>query len=87
MSATVTTPDVTVPTLITATNLFYFLLVPTLALWYTYWKLSRRHMLELAEKIPGPAGLPIIGNALEFTGTSAGKTSISYFINVKNKND
>lgn len=35
--------------------------------------MSRRHMYELAEKIEGPPGLPLIGNALEFTGGSDGK--------------
>ncbi|CAG9563515.1 unnamed protein product [Danaus chrysippus] len=53
-----------------ATNLFYVLLVPALLLWYTYWRMSRRHMYELAEKIAGPPGYPLIGNALEFTGGS-----------------
>lgn len=56
-----------------ATNLFYVLLVPALLLWYTYWRMSRRHMYELAEKIAGPPGYPLIGNALEFTGGSDGK--------------
>lgn len=51
-------------------NVFYFLLVPALLLWFIYWRLSRRHMLELAEKIPGPPGLPLFGNALELVGTS-----------------
>lgn len=54
-----------------ATNLFYILLVPAVLLWYTYWRMSRRHMYELAEKLNGPKGLPLIGNALEFTGGSA----------------
>ncbi|KAI8440355.1 hypothetical protein MSG28_001689 [Choristoneura fumiferana] len=53
-----------------ATSLFYMLLVPALILWYAYWRMSRRHMYELAEKIDGPPGLPLIGNALEFTGGS-----------------
>ncbi|XP_068628223.1 cytochrome P450 4g15 [Battus philenor] len=53
-----------------ATNLFYVLLVPALLLWYTYWRMSRRHLYELAEKLSGPPGLPLIGNALEFTGGS-----------------
>nr|AJN91187.1 cytochrome P450 monooxygenase CYP4G112 [Cnaphalocrocis medinalis] len=53
-----------------ATSFFYMLLVPAVALWYAYWKISRRHMLELASKINGPKGLPLIGNALEFTGGS-----------------
>ncbi|CAG9762995.1 unnamed protein product [Ceutorhynchus assimilis] len=54
--------------LLSPTNIFYFLLVPALALLYTYWKISRKHMIELADKIPGPPGLPLIGNALEFIG-------------------
>ncbi|CAG4941072.1 unnamed protein product [Colias eurytheme] len=54
-----------------ATNLFYVLLVPALILWYTYWRMSRRNLYELADKISGPKGLPLIGNALEFTGGSA----------------
>lgn len=56
-----------------ATNLFYVLLVPALILWYAYWRMSRRHMYELAEKLNGPPGLPLLGNALEFTGGSHGK--------------
>lgn len=58
------------PGFITASSIFYMLLLPALLLWYVYWKVSRRHMLELAEKIPGPKGLPFLGNALEFTGSS-----------------
>ncbi|XP_050362453.1 cytochrome P450 4g15 [Nymphalis io] len=53
-----------------ATNLFYVLLVPAILLWYAYWRMSRRHLYELAEKIAGPKGYPLIGNALEFTGGS-----------------
>ncbi|XP_013185828.2 cytochrome P450 4g15 [Amyelois transitella] len=54
-----------------ATSLFYMLLVPALVLWYAYWRMSRRHLYELAEKLDGPPGLPLLGNALEFTGGSA----------------
>lgn len=54
-------------------TVFFSLLFPALILWYVYWKLSRRHMYKLAEKIPGPPGLPIIGNALDLTGTSHSK--------------
>lgn len=51
-------------------NVFYFLLAPALLLWFIYWRISRQHMLKLAEKIPGPPGLPLLGNALELIGTS-----------------
>lgn len=40
--------------------------------WYAYWHIRRRHMLELAERIPGPKGLPLIGSMLEFTGNPHG---------------
>lgn len=53
-----------------ATTVFLTLLIPALVLYYIYFRVSRRHMLELAEKLPGPPGLPILGNALEFLGSS-----------------
>lgn len=53
--------------------IFFSLLVPALILWYIYWRLSRRRLYALAEKLPGPEGLPIIGNALDLTGTSHSK--------------
>ncbi|XP_058063114.1 cytochrome P450 4g15 [Anopheles bellator] len=56
--------------IISPINMFYFLLTPALLLWFVYWRLSRRHMLELAERIPGPKGLPLIGNALDLIGSS-----------------
>lgn len=52
------------------TTVFLSLLIPTLVLLYVYFRVSRRHMLELAEKIPGPKGYPLIGNALELLGSS-----------------
>lgn len=54
-----------------AINLFYVLLVPAVILWYTYWRMSRRRLYELADKLNGPKGLPLIGNALEFVGGSS----------------
>ncbi|CAG9801779.1 unnamed protein product [Chironomus riparius] len=51
-------------------TVFFSLLLPAIVLWYIYWKLSRRHMYNLADKLPGPNGLPFIGNALDLTGTS-----------------
>ncbi|XP_071644098.1 cytochrome P450 4g15 [Temnothorax longispinosus] len=53
-----------------ASIVFLSLLVPALVLYYIYFKISRRHMIELAEKIPGPEGLPVIGNALLLLGSS-----------------
>lgn len=53
-----------------AFSVFLALLVPALVLWYVYFRVSQRHVLELAEKIPGPPGYPLIGNALEFMGSS-----------------
>lgn len=53
-----------------ATNTFYFLLIPALVLYFVYWKLQRRRFVELGNKLPGPNGYPIIGNSLDFLGTS-----------------
>lgn len=53
-----------------ATTVFLSLLVPAVILYLIYFRLSRRHMYELAEKIPGPPALPLVGNALEFIGGS-----------------
>lgn len=75
MSATTASADAMASsTIVSASSVFYFLLVPALVLFYAYWKISRRHLIELAEKIPGPKGLPLIGSALEFVGTSPGKS-------------
>lgn len=63
-----------------ATSMFYMLLVPALILWYAYWRMSRRNMYELAEKLSGPKGLPILGNALDFTGGSAGMSTLTIII-------
>ena len=40
----------------------FYLLFPVLILYFVYWKLQRRRFVELAEKIPGPTGYPIIGH-------------------------
>lgn len=55
---------------LSATSVFFALLIPAVVLYYIYFQVSRRHMLELAEKLPGPPGLPLLGNALEFLGSS-----------------
>nr|UUB32667.1 cytochrome P450 CYP4G55 [Dendroctonus rhizophagus] len=55
--------------LLTASNTFTLLLVSVISLYYVYWRVSRRRMVELAENLPGPKGWPILGNALEFTGS------------------
>ncbi|XP_012540588.1 cytochrome P450 4g15 [Monomorium pharaonis] len=55
---------------LSSSTVFLFLFLPALILYYVYFKISRRHMLELAEKIPGPEGLPIIGNLFLLIGSS-----------------
>lgn len=55
---------------LSASTIFLSLLIPVLVLYYIYFRISRRHMLELAEKIPGPDGLPLIGNMLLLIGSS-----------------
>lgn len=68
MSGATVTPETAATVGLTATSIFYFLLVPALVLWYVYYRLSNRKFYDLAEKIPGPAGLPFLGNALDFIG-------------------
>ncbi|XP_046431579.1 cytochrome P450 4g15 [Neodiprion fabricii] len=70
-------PDVVAGTVATAaasglsaTTIFFSLLVPAIVLYYIYFRISRRHMIELADKLPGPEGVPFLGNALEFLGSS-----------------
>lgn len=73
MSTASFSPEVMPTNVASASNVFYYLLVPTIVLWYVYWQLSRRQMYKIAEKLPGPKGYPFIGNALLFTGTHHGK--------------
>ena len=54
-------------------NTFYLLLGSAVLLTYTYWRIKRRRIYELADKIPGPKGYPFIGNALDFMGSSLRK--------------
>lgn len=58
--------------ILSPSSVFYFLLLPALALWYTYWYMSRRHLIKLATKIPGPVGYPIIGSAYLLQGSANG---------------
>nr|AGQ03780.1 cytochrome P450 4G11 [Apis cerana cerana] len=52
-----------------ASSVFLSLLIPALVLYFIYFRISRRHLLELADKIPGPPALPLIGNALDLFGS------------------
>ncbi|EZA59842.1 hypothetical protein DMN91_001223 [Ooceraea biroi] len=58
------------PAGLSARTVFFSLLIPALVLYYIYFKISRRHMNQLAEKLPGPPGLPFVGNILLFFGSS-----------------
>lgn len=58
--------------IVSASSMIYFLLTPALILWYIYWKISRRNLIKLSENLPGLKGWPIIGNVLDFGGTSTG---------------
>ena len=55
---------------VSATSMFYFLLLPAVALWFVYWRLSRRHLYKMAEKLPGIEGYPLVGNLFDVLGSS-----------------
>lgn len=55
---------------LSTTTVFLSLLIPALVLYYIYFKISHRHLFELGEKLPGPDGLPLIGNALMLRGSA-----------------
>lgn len=62
-----------------ATSVFYFLLAPAIVLWFVYWKLSRRHLVELGDKLPGPTPLPVIGNLMTVLGSPHSESGEIYF--------
>uniref|UniRef100_A0A8D8LIE7 Cytochrome P450 4g15 n=1 Tax=Cacopsylla melanoneura TaxID=428564 RepID=A0A8D8LIE7_9HEMI len=54
---------------LTAFTLFTYLIIPAVLLWIVQFRMSRKRLYELAEKLPGPEGLPLVGKGLEFLGT------------------
>ncbi|KAK4886657.1 hypothetical protein RN001_002928 [Aquatica leii] len=70
-------PEISHNSQLSTISVFYTLLIPALILWYVYWRISRKQLVELAEKLPGPKGWPIIGNALDLTGTPHGIVNIT----------
>jgi hypothetical protein len=40
---------------------------------WAYFRIKMRRMMELAEKIPGPKTLPLLGNVLEFGTNTKGR--------------
>lgn len=64
---------------VSATITLLYLLIPALILYIVYWKLQRRRLLELAEKVPGPIGYPIVGHGFSFLGGSLRKFHLEGF--------
>jgi hypothetical protein len=56
-----------------ATLTFFYILIPALILYFVYWKFQTRRINVLADKIPGPEELPIIGHGMLALGNCAGK--------------
>ncbi|XP_024085651.1 cytochrome P450 4g15-like [Cimex lectularius] len=46
--------------------IFTLLVVAAATLYYINWRQGRKHLYELAEKLPGQPGLPLLGNTLTF---------------------
>ncbi|KAF5289775.1 hypothetical protein FQA39_LY03692 [Lamprigera yunnana] len=62
-------------------NILYTIVIPSLLLCYVYWRFTRRRLIELGEKIPGPKGWPLVGNSLEAIGittSQAVKIGLAY---------
>ena len=60
---------------------FYILLTTTLVLWFVHWWRQQSHFFKLGNSIPGPSGLPFLGNALIALGrTPNGEFVFFYFI-------
>lgn len=51
-------------------TVLFSLIITSSILWYTYFRLSRRRLYELADKIDGPPGYPFFGNVNELIGSS-----------------
>nr|XP_018909838.1 PREDICTED: cytochrome P450 4g15-like isoform X1 [Bemisia tabaci]UZM07729.1 CYP4G16A [Bemisia tabaci] len=46
----------------------FYLLIPTIILWFVYFRMSRKRLYELAAQIQGPEGYPLAGSIHEFVG-------------------
>ncbi|KAJ1527848.1 hypothetical protein ONE63_007788 [Megalurothrips usitatus] len=65
------------PLPLTSAAVFCYLALTATALGYAYFRHSRRRLYELAAKIPGPRGLPLVGHALH-TIVKIFKTVLGY---------
>lgn len=61
-----------------SSTVLYSLILSTITLWYAYFRISRRRLYELADKIDGPSGLPFVGCALGFIYSAHTSFKIAY---------
>lgn len=68
-------------TKVSSSTTFYILLTTTIVLWFVHWWKQQSHIFKLGNSLPGPSGIPFLGNALIALGrTPNGKFSDIYFI-------
>lgn len=64
---------------VSSSTTFYILLTTTLVLWFVHWWRQQSHFFKLGNSIPGPSGLPFLGNALIALGRTPNGELVFFF--------